>query len=96
MTILKNVTVDGGGPTSDANVVQIAVGTVVLGGGGANSNVVPRFGANARPFSSIDDAGPTPTGHIMLTYNPATGDLVVTSSAGAGDAGVIVNYLLIG
>lgn len=92
MTILRQINLDDlhypSGPI-EAGFVKLARGTVALDAIGQAVQAVPDMPASAQPFVTAQEE----TGHLYATW--AGGNLTIVSNGGAGDAGILINWLLV-
>lgn len=81
--------------SANARNASYAFGLGVLDGAGVLVNNVPGFTSQAIVIAGYAASSPGSTGLLLAGYNAATGDVTVSSSAGAMDAGNIVVWFLI-
>jgi hypothetical protein len=93
VTILKNASIDDGGSLQTNNGMKYARGQLTLDGAGEATQAIPNFPAASQVFASVSPNGAALTGRLSVEY--AAGLVAAASSAGAADAGAIINYLLI-
>lgn len=97
MTILANRILSGlrypAGPVESAPL-QLARGVDTLGAGGSVVVAIPGFPTGTQAMAAFNITSPTTNGFLVCSYNPGTGDLTIASSALAGDANAVVNWLL--
>lgn len=77
--------------TSAGSHVTVPSGLITLGAAGTVTVANTRLAANARIILTVQP-GPAPAGKIYVSNITATTSFTVTSTAGAGDAGVKVYY----
>lgn len=95
MTVLQaHAEMDQYGPAGPQ--FRFVRGQLILGGAGTAAENVPAFTSVPQVWISVDTAGPAVAAAGSLQCNVNAGVLNVVSTNGAADAGVVVNYLVIG
>jgi hypothetical protein len=94
MAVIKTTRVDTGDNGYNGQVLM-ARGQDVLGAGGSVNVSVPGFPAGATAIATYDTSTAGPTGLLAAGYTAGSGILQIASTAGAGDAGEVVNWVLL-